>query len=469
MVFMKWLLLTAPLLLTFCTHHQPAARVIANDEISTRELESFDQSESAAESSASAARNPLLAPISSGKAPKTELTMVNRWIEFFAKKDRGRFQRYLDRAMPYRSLVREIFDAHGVPGEMFYLGIVESGYLTHARSSASAVGVWQFIKETGQRYGLKVNPYVDERKDIIRSTDAAAKYLKDLHNVFNSWELALAAYNSGEGRVLRAVMRGNTRDYWELIDKGMLPDETANYVPKFLAIASIGERSKHFGYVNNHPPVVRPRILEVPGGVRLSDLAEKANVPVESLQYLNPHLIRGITPPSVDRYAVWVPKDQETALKIAAEQVVVRKPAQFAPVVASQNDVVKDRAQLPGLRKGLALGVRELSPTKTVTVQKGDTLTSLAEQHRTTVISLKRLNNIRGDHLSLGGRIVVPSNYKGPAKSLVKYKVKRGDSLISIADRFGTTVQTLQSINSLERDTVYAGEVLQIKSSGRGI
>src|SRR5690606_16029392 len=138
---------------------------------------------------------------------------IQKWVKYFSEKDRKRFSHFLNRGEHYRDLIQATLESYSLPIELYYLAMIESGYVAHATSHASAVGAWQFMRSTGKRYGLYVDNYVDERRDPIRSTEAAAKYLTDLYNVFQSWELALAAYNCGENRVLRAVMQGKTRNF----------------------------------------------------------------------------------------------------------------------------------------------------------------------------------------------------------------------------------------------------------------
>lgn len=152
---------------------------------------------------------------------------VQVWIEYFTTRDKERFQRFLDRGQPYRDVVENTLEENDLPAELYYLAMIESGFRTNALSHAKAVGVWQFIPGTARRYGLRIDRHVDERRDPIRATEAAAKYLRDLYNVFGSWHLAMAAYNAGEIRVLRAVFKGRTRNFWELIEAKTLPRVTA--------------------------------------------------------------------------------------------------------------------------------------------------------------------------------------------------------------------------------------------------
>ena len=148
--------------------------------------------------------------------------LVNNWFEYFTNSGRSRFLRHLNRGEKYRTLVESILLSHGLPIELYYVGLIESGYVLQAKSHQSAVGPWQFIKSTGKSYGLRIDSEIDERMNIYMSTHAAAKYLSDLYNIFNSWALSIAAYNAGEYRIMGAIRKGNTRKFNELIKKKLL-------------------------------------------------------------------------------------------------------------------------------------------------------------------------------------------------------------------------------------------------------
>lgn len=176
---------------------------------------------------------------SSSNHSSLKLTFSNKsyksWVNYFRGKSKSRFKRYVGRGEKYKKEIQTIFRSHGLPEDLYYVGLIESGYHLGARSHASAVGPWQFMRKTGQHYGLKVNSRIDERLDITKSTHAAAKYFKDLYNIFGNWELALCGYNAGEYGVIRAIRKGNTRNYISLSSKGLIPKETSNYIPKVAA------------------------------------------------------------------------------------------------------------------------------------------------------------------------------------------------------------------------------------------
>ena len=177
-----------------------------------------------------------------------ESKLVSKWFNYYTKNGRKRFQRHLNRGEKYRTLIESILISHELPIELYYLGLIESGYVLEAKSHQSAVGPWQFIKSTGKNYGLRIDSQIDERQNIYMATHAAAKYLSDLHNIFNSWALSIAAYNAGEYRIMNAIRKGNTRSFNELIKKNLLPDETKNYVSKFWTAMMLDRYSYEFKF-----------------------------------------------------------------------------------------------------------------------------------------------------------------------------------------------------------------------------
>lgn len=310
---------------------------------------------------------------------------VRKWIHFFTVKDRERFHRFLKRGSAYKPLVQEILKKNGAPTELYYLAMIESGYVTHARSRASAVGIWQFMRGTGLRYGLKQNRYLDERRDVVRATEAAAAYLRNLHTAFQSWYLAMAGYNAGEGRILGAIMRGGSRDFWELVEKKALPPETRNYVPKFLAATLIGKNPKKYAFNDiDSPALPEVKSLTIPGGVSLRVAAARIGVPFPTLKTLNPQLIRGMTPANVRQYAIWIPKNASV-------------------------DFERAQRQLAGLGH-----FRAHKPTARPVVhrvKRGEALTLIAARYRVPVKHLKRINDLRTNRIYAGQRLVISRGF----------------------------------------------------------
>ena len=222
---------------------------------------------------------------------------------------------YLKRSGRYEGMIRGKLRERGMPEDLFYLSMIESGFNPNARSHAQAVGLWQFVAETGRRYGLRIDSYVDERRDPEQSTDAALRYLSDLYSRFGSWNLAAAAYNSGENRIGR-IMReetgseqGEDADFWRI--RKRLPRETRDYVPLIVAAALIGKQPEKYGMerVERWLPVSTEKVM-VPGGTDLGKVARAIGVEKEELRILNPQLVRGQTPPG-ERYAVRIPEGRK--------------------------------------------------------------------------------------------------------------------------------------------------------------
>jgi len=238
---------------------------------------------------------------------------VEHWMVRFSTSDRSEFEETLSRAGLYSDMIREKLRARGMPQELVYLAMIESGFLTHARSNVSATGMWQFMDATARAYGLRIDAYVDERRDPVRATDAALHYLSDLYERYGSWYLAAAAYNAGPTRVSLAIARhsdgrvGDESVYWEIIDH--LPKETINYVPKLLAVTYLARDADRFDLeVTLADPYVYDR-LWVPGATSLAAIGKTMGLAAHRMRDLNPHLIRGLTPPG-SIYPLRVPVGQ---------------------------------------------------------------------------------------------------------------------------------------------------------------
>jgi len=236
---------------------------------------------------------------------------VERWIHRFLRQDRTSFEGYLVREGLYGGMIRDQLRARGMPEELLYLAMIESGFTATAISPVAATGVWQFMGPTARQYGLTVDYWVDERQDPVRATDAALDYLQELYETFGSWYLAAAAYNAGPGRVTQALQRfggaegGDEALYWRIIEH--LPLETREYVPKMLAASLLAQQAEHFGFdVEQLLPYLFDRVL-LPGGTSLVSVAQALDVPPALIRELNPHLLRGITPPGRS-YLVRVPQ-----------------------------------------------------------------------------------------------------------------------------------------------------------------
>jgi membrane-bound lytic murein transglycosylase D len=236
---------------------------------------------------------------------------VDKYLHFFSVTKHELFGRWLKRTRRYAPVVREILRKHGLPEDLVYLAMVESGFNLRAYSRAKACGPWQFINETGQRYGLKVNYWVDERRDLEKSTIAAARYLKDLFDQFGCWQLAAAGYNAGEHRIEKAIEKHDTSDFWKLRAYNALPKETREYVPQIFAAAIIAKDPERFGFTDLDAPSYDPPKIRVPGGLSLKGIARAGALPLTELKSLNPEMLKGITPPNRKEYVLKLPEDTD--------------------------------------------------------------------------------------------------------------------------------------------------------------
>lgn len=311
-------------------------------------------------------------------APKPSLKLNYRsshfksWIRHFSSwKD---FQRHRREGEKYRFLVNKIFLRYRIPTDLYYVGLIESGFNSHIRSKAKAVGHWQFIAGTARRYGLRVDRYVDERRNIHKATEAAAHYLKDLYNVFASWELALCAYNSGENRVLRAIMRGNTRNYWKLARKKLLPLETSLYISKISA-------ARYLDYKWKRAPISRSRklytnaetlILKKTFNVR--KIARQLGIKYRTLKLLNPDIKR--------------------------KYVKVRRNRPFRLIVPRGTQIYTSKISKRKNHK---------KSKRTYIVKKGDNLSHIATRFNTSVRALFVLNSLESHTIYPNQRLILPS------------------------------------------------------------
>jgi membrane-bound lytic murein transglycosylase D len=237
---------------------------------------------------------------------------VKRNITLFTEKIREKFSLWLSRSGRYLDLMKEILKEKDVPEEIVFLPLIESGFNPYAYSPARAVGYWQFIASTAKKYGLKINWWRDERRDPVKSTEAAADYLKELYGTFGSWNLAMAAYNAGEGNILKALNKTKTDDYWSLMDTKYLKRETKDYVPKFIAASLIANSPEDFGFedLEYHPPLNYDRVT-ISSPVDLEIIADCAETTEGVIKELNPELRRWCTPPDVSEYALRIPEGKK--------------------------------------------------------------------------------------------------------------------------------------------------------------
>lgn len=389
--------------------------------------------------------------------------LVEKWIDYFQGRGRPHMERYLSRSTRYMKLMKKILRQNGLPEDLVYIALIESGFSSKATSRAAAVGYWQFIRGTGKRYGLEISPLVDERRDPVLSTQAAAEYFKGLYSVFGSWYLAMASYNVGENRVKREVMNHYTRDFWELARKRRFPKETINYVPKFIAAKMIGNNPEKYGFVNlDYLTPVEFEHVKSSKPVNLKIMAEKMGLDYDDLKDLNPKFKGEIAPLKGQVLELRVPLGKTEIGTVAAQAAAVEKVEYIAD--AGETEIYK--------------------------VRSGDSLSTIAKKYRTTVAWLRDANDLKsGRKLRIGQRLMVPERGVAkvrPVKVVAKvekkedsekaaatpeivtkkgvfYVVQPGDTLSAIADDYDSSVEELRRMNKMGRGSVLkAGMKLKV-------
>lgn len=373
---------------------------------------------------------------------------VERLINYFGKTKRGTatMRVSLGRGNAYRSMIKRILEEEGVPRELFYLAMAESGFRPKAHSHMRATGMWQFMASRGKQYGLRQDRYVDLRYDAATATRAAAKHLKDLHIEFDDWYLAMAAYNSGPNRVKSAIQRTGSRDYWTLVRRQALPRETRNYIPIILAMTYVGENLDIFdiGTLDPAPPLQYDTV-RTESEVSFALIADASGTSVETVKTLNPALLRSATPP----YGY--------ELKLPSGSV-----PQFEREIA-------------------AVPPDERLNWRRYEVRAGETLQAVAHRFRVDPDKLAALNSLPEGPILVGGqRLTIPTTTRlaiyrytgsGQAGGLLepgtgRYRIARGDTLGGIARRFGVSVSNLLSWNGLTSTRIRAGRYLIVRPSG---
>lgn len=391
---------------------------------------------------------------------------VKKWMQYFLGRGRKYYARYLERSTHWVPMMHRALEARGLPKDLIYLSMIESGFSTGATSYASAAGLWQFMTYTGRDYGLRIDWWVDERRDPEKSTDAALRYLADLSKMFNGdWLLAWASYNGGQGRVMKATRYYGTTDFWKIAAGDYLHTETENYVPKLIAAAIIGKHPERYGFVGvRYQPEWKFDAVEVPASTSVEVLARCAGMTEDAFLTMNPALRRFALPPE--------PATQR--IRITAGKAAAFKEA-FAKVPPEERLTIQQH-----------------------TVKRGESLGSIARKYSVSVEEIAKVNRIRNvNSIAVGTVLVIPMNGKAvspadveasskpeaPAKTesaskststspkptatvttpATLHSVRSGDTLSGIASKYGTTVSNLQSWNKLKGTTIMVGQKLVVK------
>jgi membrane-bound lytic murein transglycosylase D len=366
---------------------------------------------------------------------------VENHLEYFKTRGREVFQRWLDRSARYIPVMKDIFREKNLPEDLVYVAMIESGFNPYAVSWAKAVGPWQFMPATGKLYGLKIDWWIDERKDPIKSTLAAAEHLKDLRNLFGSWPLALASYNAGAGKVQRAVLRSRSEDFWDLKASRYIRKETKNYVPKYMAATIIAKNPEAYGFaVAGYEPFKYDEVvIEESTDLRL--VARCAGCTYEEIKELNPEIKRWVTPPQYSRYTLRIPAGKKEGF----------------------------------LTNYAAIPLEQKIKWERHEVKRGETLAALAKQYSTTPEAIRDINGLKKSRITPGKHLLIPVNInektqdvsyltpeQGGKQQQILYRVKRGETLSKIARNHNVSVADIREWNKGLGNSVRAGQKIKL-------
>ena len=445
---------------------------------------------------------------------------VKNSIVYFQTVAKDAFEKYLRRSKKYTPMMKEIIRQYDLPEDLIYLSLVESGYNPQAYSWARAMGLWQFIASTGRLYKLDRNWWIDERKDPVKSTHAACRFLKDLYKQFGDWELAMAAYNGGPGRVSRTIKSQNTTDFWKM----RLRRQTMDYVPLIMAATIICKDPERYGFnVTDFEDVIVWDEVTIDRCLDLKTVANTLGCSLTDLKALNPELLRNYTPPNSGDYNLKIPKGSTDLFWAAYDKMPSPKETSWVKHTIRRGETVSTIAARYGVSqyaiteannmrsfriiagKTLIVPVpldreyasnsrsdKEYTSSNSVyQVRSGDTMWDIARAFGTTVSALRQVNSIgRGSRIYVGQKLRIPSgatrlasknevtrgattpkiaSNKSNNGTTASYKVQNGDTLWDIARRFGTTTSYLRQINGLGRSSrIYPGQKLLVSGSGGG-
>jgi membrane-bound lytic murein transglycosylase D len=322
---------------------------------------------------------------------------VEEFIRYFQTTRRDRFVTWLARSGRYIPIMTKLLKEHGLPEDLVYVAFIESGFDPYAYSRSKAVGPWQFIYLTGKRYGLRVNWWVDERRDPEKSTIAAAKYLKDLYETFACWYLAAAGYNAGEYKIVKAMKRYRTEDFWKLTKVRYLKRETKNYVPLLIAAALVAKDPEKYGFADvEYQEPLRYEKVKVPELTSLSLIAKTCETSLEEIKELNPELRRGVTPPNETDYEIKVPFRKKDLFLVAFEILRPFEKFEFRTHLVKKGETLKGIAKRYRVDLEPLLEINHL--TKSSVIPIGKTLSiplSKDEEIKPLVIAQKKQRKVR--------------------------------------------------------------------------
>ena len=407
---------------------------------------------------------------------------IKQWIKYYLK-HRQFLGRIIGLSELYFPIFEETFSKYDVPLELKYLAVVESALNPNAKSRAGAVGLWQFMYRTGLLYDLNVTSYVDDRKDPYKSTEAAARHMRDLYDIYHDWALVLAAYNAGAGRINRAVLNsGGKTNYWQILP--YLPAETRNYVPAFIAVSYIMSYYKELNIVPSPPKFKDVEIdtVAIKYNTNLKTISDFFGIPYEDLKFLNPQYIKDIIPSSEHQiYCIRIPKKYQM-------QFYSKEKAFYDTLLAKRTVTIDTNTTL----KNIPI-VQNTGNVIYHKVQSGQTLSTIAAKYRVNVSDIKRWNNLKSNMIYVGQKLKIYTNSPPPKTSStastnatantsttnttntsnqssststktqnIVHIVKSGETLSAIASKYGVSVDNIKKWNNLSSDKLSIGQKLKI-------
>ncbi|MGV8962244.1 MAG: transglycosylase SLT domain-containing protein [Candidatus Saccharimonadaceae bacterium] len=398
-------------------------------------------------------------------------SVVLKHIEMYTNRRRDLVSYMLSLGNYYYPMFEEALDRYGLPLELKYLPVIESALNPVAVSRMGATGLWQFMLRTGQQYNLEVNSLVDERRDPYKSTDAAARFLKDLYQLYGDWNLVIAAYNCGPGNVNKAIARnGGKGDYWDIYN--YLPRETRGYVPAFIAANYVMNYNDEHNICPQESAADLSDLdtIHVTNEVHFEQIASVLNIPIEDIRRYNPQFKRDIIPGNHKPYALILPVKTMYAFITNSDEIINYNKSLY--LTHRKETLTNLSAETTASNNYQKTYYR---------IKKGDTLGAIASRNRTTVARLQQMNSMRSTRLSVGKRIVIKQTSKPvTVKELQKdnlttaskgeventyHKIKKGETLSEIAIANGTTVAQLQSVNGLKSTKLVIGKSIVVKQN----
>ena len=385
---------------------------------------------------------------------------VASFIKYFTGKGRKFFVKWLERSKRYREILTRIIKENKLPQDTIYLAMIESGFSPFALSRSGAAGIWQFIPSTNKKYELRIDYWVDERRDPVKSTYAAVSYLKNLYNYFGSWWLAWAGYNAGEGKIIRAISKARSDDFWEIADRRFIKRETRQYVPKLMAAALITANPNKFGFTDiEYQSEFEYDEVDVPPATDLRVIANAALTDYYTIWLLNPALRRGITPPDVEKYTLRIPKGTKEIFEKNFNQIPEEKRLEFREVMITKSITLREFARKEGTSvEAITAFNTNLKPESNLSKGQKVLIPQLyvldEDLEKRYDKKIARANRKYRHKKGKGDKVSISSN---------EYVVEEGDNPYDIARRFKVNLNELMEINGLERgDKIHPGRILRI-------